>query len=115
MIGDRIKEERLKKEMTQGELGKAIGVSSSAIGMYEQNRRQPDIATLIKIANYYSTTTDYLLGRTDKPNNEDNDKPIEEPKTIAAHFDGEDYTEEEREDIESFIKNFVVRKREEKK
>jgi transcriptional regulator with XRE-family HTH domain len=35
--------------------------------MYEQGKREPDYATLEKIANYFDVTTDYLLGRTDNP------------------------------------------------
>lgn len=35
------------------------------IGMYEQDRKQPNISTLIKLSNYFNLTTDYLLGRID--------------------------------------------------
>lgn len=114
MIGEKIKELRIKKDMTQSELGKIIGVSSSTIGMYEQNRRQPDISTLIKIADYYNVTTDFLLDREDKPNNEnknDTNNKNTDIHTIAAHQEGEEYTDEEKEDIENFIKNFVLNKR----
>lgn len=104
MIGDKIKEERLKRDMTQSELGKAIDVSPSTIGMYEQNRRQPDINTLGKIANYFNVTSDYLLGLTDDPNGE------EEIVTIAAHHDGDEFTEEEKKEIEWF-KQLVLDRR----
>lgn len=100
MIGDVIKKERTKKDITQSELAKAIGVSPSTIGMYEQNRRQPDTESIIKIADYFNVTTDYLLG-------------IEDVETIAAHHDGEKYTDEELEQIEAF-KAFVRSKRENK-
>lgn len=64
MIGDIIREERTKKEMTQGQFADLIGVSPSTIGMYEQNRRQPDTATLIKLAGAFNISVDYLLGKT---------------------------------------------------
>lgn len=59
MILKRLREE---KNMTQAELGKALEISPSAIGMYEQGRRTPDIPTLKKIASYFNVSLDYLLG-----------------------------------------------------
>lgn len=49
-----LKRLREEKEMTQAELGKALEISPSAIGMYEQGRRTPDIPTLKKIASYFN-------------------------------------------------------------
>lgn len=57
-----LKRLREEKEMTQAELGKALEISPSAIGMYEQGRRTPDIPTLKKIASYFNVSLDYLLG-----------------------------------------------------
>ncbi|HFL2571702.1 transcriptional regulator (plasmid) [Clostridioides difficile] len=62
MFGERLKELRLKKKLKQSELGKEIGISASTIGMYEQGRRFADQSTLIKLAQYFDVTTDYLLG-----------------------------------------------------
>lgn len=53
MIGDRIRKERISKNITQEYLAKALDVSPSTIGMYEQNRRIPDNEMTIKIANYF--------------------------------------------------------------
>ena len=62
MFGERLKELRLKKKLKQSELGTEIGISASTIGMYEQGRRFADQSTLIKLAQYFNVTTDYLLG-----------------------------------------------------
>ncbi|HBF0312616.1 helix-turn-helix domain-containing protein [Clostridioides difficile] len=62
MFGERLKELRLKSKLKQSELGEKIGVSASTIGMYEQGRRFADQSTLIKLAEYFNVTTDYLLG-----------------------------------------------------
>ena len=62
-IGKRIKKLRFDKEITQEELGKIIGVSTSMVGMYETNARKPSYDVLIKIADYFEVSTDYLLGR----------------------------------------------------
>lgn len=53
---------RKDRGLTQSELGKALGVSPSTIGMYEQGRREPDKDALLAIANFFNVSTDYLLG-----------------------------------------------------
>ena len=82
MFPKRLKELRLEEDMKQLDLGKILEVSSSTIGMYEQGRRFPDQETLLKIANFFDVTTDYLLGRTDERNPK---KEINNATTIAAH------------------------------
>lgn len=62
MFGKRLKELRLAASLTQAELGRALGVSASAIGMYEQGRREPDGKMLAKISEYFNVSLDYLLG-----------------------------------------------------
>ena len=61
MLGDKIRELR-GREMTQGELAKKLGISTSAVGMYEQNRREPDLDTLKKIAALFDVSLDSLTG-----------------------------------------------------
>jgi transcriptional regulator with XRE-family HTH domain len=68
MLGERLKILRENKELLQKDVALAIGVSDRTIGMYEQERREPDLETLNKLADYFNVTSDYLLGRTDKPN-----------------------------------------------
>lgn len=62
-LGERLKYLRLQKGLTQEQLAEIIGISRSALSMYELDQREPDLGTLIKIADYFSVTTDYLLGR----------------------------------------------------
>ncbi len=64
LIGDKVKDLRNAKKMTQEELAKIIGVSTSMVGMYETNARKPSFKTLVKIANFFNVLTDYLLGKT---------------------------------------------------
>ena len=70
MLGDNIRELRKRYNLTIVELAKSLGTTYSTLGMYEQNRRRPDNEMLIKIADYFSVTTDQLLGRIDF------DKPV---------------------------------------
>ncbi len=58
----RLKQLRTKRGMSQSELGKIIGVSPSTIGMYEQERRLPEVPTLKRLASFFNVSVDYLLG-----------------------------------------------------
>lgn len=106
MFSKRLKELRIKYDLTQKELAEKLNMQNTAVSKYELNERKPDLDTLQVIADFFNTTTDYLLGRTDIKN------PYE-PETIAAHHGGEEFTEEELEDIEKF-KEFVKMRREQK-
>lgn len=66
MLGARIAMLRRDKKMSQGQLAQALGVSPSAIGMYEQGRREPSAATVVSLAKIFRVSTDYLL--TGRPN-----------------------------------------------
>ena len=69
MLGKRITELRKACDMSQKELGEKLGLSASAIGMYEQGRREPGNAMLIAMENLFGVTVDYLLGVTDSTEN----------------------------------------------
>lgn len=68
LLGVRLKELRTNKGITQEELGKIIGVTTSMIGMYEISKRKPSIGMLTGIADYFNVTTDYLIGRDKQTN-----------------------------------------------
>ena len=61
MLGLRIALLRVDKGWSQAELAKRIGVSTSAVGMYEQGRREPSWGLLVRLALELNVTTDYLL------------------------------------------------------
>ena len=61
-VGGRIKELRIAKGLTQAELGKRIGMTTSAVSSYEVSERQPSYDVLMKIAQLFNVTTDFLLG-----------------------------------------------------
>ena len=61
MLGIRIAILRITKGWSQAELARRIGVSTSAVGMYEQGRREPSLGLLVRLAQELSVTTDYLL------------------------------------------------------
>lgn len=61
MFGDILKKLRTDAGLKQSELAENLSISASAIGMYEQNRRNPDPDTIKKIAEFFNVSTDYLL------------------------------------------------------
>ncbi len=48
-------------------LAEKLNVAPSTISGYENGKRKPDMDTLAKLADYFQSSTDYLLGRTDNP------------------------------------------------
>ncbi len=70
VIGLRIKSLRKKENLTQKQLAEKIGVSQRMIGYYESEERFPPHDVLSKLADCFSVSADYLLGRsvTDEPN-----------------------------------------------
>ena len=65
MIGNRLKLLREEMCINQEQLAQRLSVSPSAIGMYERNKREPNNEILLKIAEYFNVSTDYLLGKSD--------------------------------------------------
>lgn len=62
IIGKRIKESRIKKKMTQEELGKLLNVSKVTISGYETGTRNPGLLHMLKIIEILEITPNYLLG-----------------------------------------------------
>ena len=65
MLSKQIVQLRKKKGMSQSQLAKALGVSPSAIGMYEQGRRVPTLDIIIAMAQLFEVSLDYLLTGTE--------------------------------------------------
>ena len=63
----RLKELRTAKGISQLKLALDLNMNQNSISRYENGIRQADYATLIKFADYFNVSIDYLLGRTDNP------------------------------------------------
>ena len=64
ILSERIHELRMRQGYTQVSLAKKLGVSKQAVSNWENGNIQPSIDMLIRIADLFSVTTDYLLGRS---------------------------------------------------
>lgn len=62
-----LKNLREKKGITQVKLSVDIEVSQEIISQYELGKTKPTVESLIKLADYFNTSTDYLLNRTNNP------------------------------------------------
>lgn len=61
----RIKELRTEKGVTQKEIATQTGISRSVISEYEAGKAEPTANVVIKLADFFDVSTDYLLGRSD--------------------------------------------------
>ncbi|MDR3562192.1 MAG: helix-turn-helix transcriptional regulator [Negativicutes bacterium] len=61
--GDRIKQLRNKKNITQDEMAQLLDVDRSTFASWEINRREPDLSALCNIADRFEVTLDWLVGR----------------------------------------------------
>ena len=59
-----LKQLRQKQNISQRELACAIGISQQSINKYENHNIEPDIETLIRIADFFETSVDFLIGPT---------------------------------------------------
>ncbi len=60
---------REDRDISRKDLATVLNISVSTLGMYEQGRREPNIDMLIKIANYFDVSIDFLVGRSFKNEN----------------------------------------------
>lgn len=63
MLNQRIRLLRQARNMSQVELAKRLGVTKQSVSNWENDNIQPSIEMLIKLAEFFSVSTDYLLGR----------------------------------------------------
>ncbi len=65
MIGENIKELRVEQKISQANLAKSIGVSQKAIDFWERGVNEPKASYIVKLADFFGVSADYLLGRDD--------------------------------------------------
>ena len=95
---------REEKGMSQDELAKLCGYTSrSSIAKIEKGEVDLQHSKILLFANALSTTPGKLMGLTDYDSTT--------PTTLAAHFDGEDYTEDELDEIRQFAEFVKNRKK----
>jgi transcriptional regulator with XRE-family HTH domain len=94
----KLKELRISKKVSQDEVATYLGITQQAYANYERGARNPDPETLSKLADYFSVTTDYILGRASTPSGD--------AFALSSDTDYDDLPPEALEEIEQF-KEFV--------
>ena len=72
MFSIRLKELRQKHNLSQREFAEILKVSTGTVGNWEVGMREPDFKTLIKIANFFNVSCDYLLDRFSTDDEDEN-------------------------------------------
>lgn len=87
ILSERLRSLRESAKLSQSKMGEIVGVKQSSLNRYEQDQTSPSYDILIRYADYFDISLDYLLGRTDKPQGKlygckpqflDNDSELEE-------------------------------------
>ncbi|MFZ7646566.1 MULTISPECIES: helix-turn-helix domain-containing protein [Staphylococcus] len=95
ILAENLKKLMDDKNVTQKQLSEEIGVSQSTISNWLQELKYPRIGHIQLLADYFNIPKSALTERKDKTQSEQN--------TMAAHFNKEDLTEEEIEEVNKFI------------
>lgn len=101
-----MKKIRESLQLTQVKVANDLKLSRQVYNFYENEKRNPDMQTLIKIADYYGVSIDYLLGRTNviKPENIDEDDLLSKINTADS---------ETKASVEQFL-NYLLYEKERK-
>ena len=106
---NRMKLLREQHNLSQTDLAKILNISRQSYNFYENEKRDPDTTMLIRIADFFNVSLDYLLGRTNDPS------PITQEKTSSHQEevlrDIEDITPEMASEVRQFI-NYLKHKEE---
>ena len=65
-FSERLKALRQEKNITQRALANHLNITDTAYGFYEQGKNYPNMDILIKLADYFEVSLDYLVGRSEK-------------------------------------------------
>ena len=65
-MGEKLKQLRLEKGLTQRQVAEVLGLTVKGYNFYELNLREPPIDTLKKLCKLFNVTSDYLIGLTDE-------------------------------------------------
>lgn len=98
-FNENLKNARVNAGLSQKEVAEKIGVAKSTYSLYESGNREPGVPIIKKIAEILGVSADELLGIKS-----------DEPLTVAAHFDGDELTEDEMDEIQNYI-DFVKSRR----
>ena len=110
MLPERLKSLRKKAGLTQKQIAEKLQVGQNSYSNWEKGKRTPIQPTIEKLAEILNTSTNYLLGKTDIP---DRDLEIDIDNAIdnSVAYDGTPITDNDREIIKNFLKDYFSNKK----
>ncbi len=95
MFGERLKMLREKAGVSQQKIADMVGLTQQAVGKWENDKAEPDLATVAKLAEFFDCSTDYLIGKSDDPHPPDPDIK-DSPLAFMGNTNGLDLGELEK-------------------
>jgi len=105
----KLKELRKLRKISQKELANQLGFAQNTLSQYETGMHQPDNVTLMKIAEFFDVSVDYLLGKND--NKEINNKEKTNNKVNELLPDIDDLTPENKEDLRKYYELLKIKQK----
>lgn len=112
VLGKRMRWIRDKQDLKQKKVAKSLNVSAYQLSRYESGHSKPDPELIAEIATYYNVTTDFLLGKTDRPDMTEEDEKSSLIEEMAKKYPDADImfdnlaemTVEQLKEVDDFIK-----------
>lgn len=102
---------RSKRKISQQKLAEIIGVSQQSINKYENHAVEPDIHTLMVLADFFHTSVDYLVGHTDADHVIEPVFPFElNQEEIGIINNYRHLSEKEKKSIQMVMENYLAKK-----
>lgn len=108
-LGERLKKARQLKKLTQVDAARTLGIDDTTISKYENDKSEPDLETLNKLANLYGVKVESLMSDNknipsfaNKKDISDLGKFLEQPE---VNFDGMPLTDEDRAKLKGFMEH----------
>ena len=110
MIIERLKKLRKEGKLTQKDIAAFLNISQPAYQQFESGKKKMNLETMKKLADFFNVSTDYLLGKTDFP---DLDLEVDIDTAIdnSVAYDGTPITDNDREIIKDFLKEYFTNKK----
>ena len=111
MIGQRIRDLRKQRKMSQTELANILHVSQQTVTAWETGKAEPSSSAVANLADYFNVTTDYLLGRPEEKKDDGIDHTaLEKAIDEARSFDGKPMSDHDREIVRNILKGYFKTK-----
>ena len=110
MIIERLKKLRKEGKLTQKDIATFLNISQPAYQQFESGKKKMNLETMEKLADYFNVSTDYLLGKTDFPD-PDLEVDIDNAIDNSVAYDGTPITDDDREIIKNFLKDYFSNKK----